>query len=53
MPLSVLNDLTEADEFETMFVDSGDDSYKDDDLTDILPESDEETLENESERQNF
>jgi len=27
MPLNVLNDLTEADEFETMFVDSDDDSY--------------------------
>jgi len=27
MPLNVLNDLTEADEFEKMFVDSGDDSY--------------------------
>jgi hypothetical protein len=25
--LNVLNDLTEANEFETMFVDSGDDSY--------------------------
>jgi len=27
MPLNVLNDLTEADEFEKIFVDSGDDSY--------------------------
>jgi len=27
MPLNVFNDLTEADEFEKMFVDSGDDSY--------------------------
>jgi len=25
MPLNVLNDLTEADEFEKIFVDSGDD----------------------------
>jgi hypothetical protein len=31
-----------------MFVDSGDDSYIDVDLTDILSESDEEKLENES-----
>jgi len=27
MPLNVLNDLTEADEFETVFVDLSDDSY--------------------------
>ncbi len=35
-----------------MFVDSGDDSYEDVDLTDILSESDEEKLENESGGQN-
>jgi hypothetical protein len=52
MPLNLLDDLTEADEFEKMFVDSGNYSYLDDDLNDILSESDEEILENESGSQN-
>jgi len=46
IPLNLLDDLNEADEFEKMFVDSGENSYLDDDLNDILSESDEEILEN-------
>ena len=48
VPLNVLDDLTEADELEEVFVDSADDSFSDDDLTDVLTESDEEQLESQS-----
>jgi hypothetical protein len=38
VPLNVLDDLTAADELEEVFVDSEDDSYSDDELTDVLTE---------------